>query len=344
MTRLPGFLRAAFAALAAAIACTPAQAADECTQALARRKVTIVVPFKPGGGYDLYARLLAPVLQEQTGARVAVTNIAGGNGLTGMRAIEQAAADSATLGVFDLRDTIGARMTDPAQPAASDFVPLGSFGSTVGMWAGREAAAALVRGSQPITAGVSTGYVPRVLLPAMLMGREVKGVRGFGGFTERWLAMLRGDVDIVDGSNDSIARSIASAPGTMPLMVMSVGPSAVAPGTPYLAGPGGVVDERTRALDAATRKQRMELAELSAYLSESQRTVVIGRRAQPVLRQCLEAAVERALFSPQLRDAAQRQKAALEPMRAVAVRAQLSRVEQAMKAHEALLRRLAAAQ
>lgn len=336
-TRVAGRLVLA-AALLGAVA---AQAAPNCPDVLARRKLTLVVPFKPGGGYDAYARLLAPVLQEQTGARVVVTNLAGANGTLGVRAVAAAAPDSATLGVFDLRDVIAARLSDPAVPSAGEFVALGSFGSTTGVWAARQANANLLGADKPIAVGMSTGFVPRVLLPAMLLGREVRPVRGFGGFGERWLAMLRGEVDITDGSNDTVARYVAAEPATLPLLVISAGPR-VFPGTPYLAGPGGLVDQRTRSLDAATRRQQMELAELAADLSESQRAVVIARSAQPALRECLEAAVERALFSPALRDAAQRQKAPLDPLRAVAVRAQVARIEQVTASHQVLLKRLAA--
>lgn len=262
-------------ALLAAACASPALAAPDnaCTPVLARKKITIVVPFKPGGGNDAYARLLAPVLQEQTGGRVVVTNLPGANGMLGVRAVAAAGADSITLGVFDLRDLLGARLSDPTVPPVSAFVPLGTFGGSHGLWAAKQPTARLLEGNQPLAFGASTGMVPRVLLPAMLLGREVRLVRGYGGLAERWLAVLRGEVDATDGSDDSIARFVASAPGTAPLLALTNGPLAGFPDTPYLAGPGGLVDLRTRGMDATARRNRMELAELAAELSTSARTV-----------------------------------------------------------------------
>ncbi|HVZ43459.1 MAG TPA: hypothetical protein VHA82_06585 [Ramlibacter sp.] len=337
--------RAVLAFIAVAVsmwaASAPARAADNCA-AYAHRKITLVVPFKPGGGYDAYARLLAPVLQETTGSRVVVTNITGANGVSGMKAVASAPTDNFTLGVFDLRDLLAARLTDATLPAVQDFVALGSFGSTAGVWAARQSTAHLLDGRGALTFGVSTGILARVLLPAMLLEREVRLVRGYAGSTERWLALLRGEVDLTDGSEDSIARYVSTSPGTAGVLVLADHPLAQFPGAPYLAGPGGVVDERTRMLAPLARRERMELAALCAELATSVRTIAIARSVDPAARRCIESAVGEALFSPALREAAARQKAPLEPQRGTEVRESLLRMEQAMKRREPLLKRLAA--
>lgn len=340
---LPLRLLAALALLAC-VGAAPALARAEnaCTDVLARKKITIVVPFKPGGGNDAYARLLAPVLQDQTGARVAVSNLPGANGMLGVRAVAAAGAGSITLGVFDLRDLLGARLSDPTAPSPSAFVALGTFGGSHGLWAARQPTARLLEGRQPLTFGASTGMVPRVLLPAMLLGREVRLVRGYGGLAERWLAVLRGEVDATDGSDDSIARFVASAPGTAPLLALTSGPLPDFPGTPYLAGPGGLVDQRTKGLDAATRRNHMELAELAAELSTSARTVAVSAGAPEPVRRCLESAVEQALFSGALAEAAAARKMPLQPARGLQVRARLAQIAQMMEQNQALLKRLAA--
>lgn len=341
MTRAPWLLALALALLAGAQA---GWAAPDCGTTLARRKVTIVVPFRPGGGNDGYARVFAPALQERTGARVVVTNLTGANGLTGVRAVSAAAGDALVLGVFDLRDLMPARLVDPAVPSPREFVALGSFGNSIGIWATRKDTGDLLAGSQPLTFGASTGMMPRILLPALLMDREVRLVRGYGGLAERWLALLRGDVDVTDGSLDSISRFIAGAPGTRALLVLSAQPLPGHPGVPYLAGPGGVVDQHTRQLDAATRRERLELAEVAAELSTSARTIAVTSKVPDGLRHCLDEAVEGTLFSPQLREAAARLKLSFEPLRGAQVRAQLSRLEAVTDRNAAILRRLAAGQ
>ncbi|MBC7604050.1 MAG: hypothetical protein H7255_15495 [Ramlibacter sp.] len=341
----PVFSKLVFGATVALVlgfAASSAWAADSCSALLGRKKINIVVPFKPGGGYDSYARMLAPVLQELTGARVAVSNISGANGVSGIKAVASAPPDTITLGVFDLRDLLAARLTDPALPPLADFIALGSFGSTKGAWAARTDSGALLEGNQPLTASASSGFVSRNLLPARLLDREVKLVRGYLGSADRWLALLRGDVDVMDGSSDSIQRFISSAPGARVLMVLSDAPLSEFPGVPHLAGPGGLVDLRTRKLDAATRRERMELASLAVELSQSTRTVAIARTAPAPVRTCIESAAEQALFSQPLRDAALQQKLPVEPQRGTTVREQLVRIERAMVKNEAVLKQLAA--
>ena len=46
--------------------------------------VRIYVGFSPGGGYDAYARMLAPLFEKKTGATVVVENRPGGGGLTAL--------------------------------------------------------------------------------------------------------------------------------------------------------------------------------------------------------------------------------------------------------------------
>lgn len=331
----------ALAVLSAVAAAAPAAAAANCAAVFARKKVTLLVPFKPGGGFDAYARMLAPILQEQTGGRVSVVNMPGANGTIAIRAVAAAPADGLTLGAFDLRDLVAARLSDPTLPAPTEFTALGSLGTVSGVWAAREGGATL-EGTAPLVVGLSTGAVPRVLLPAMLLEREVRIVRGFGGLSDRWLGLLRGDVDIVDGSHDSVARLLAGSPGTRSLLALSTGPVAQHPGTPHLAGQDGLVAQRSSRLDAAARRNRMELASLAAELSASERTVTVSAKVPAATRACLEQAVERAIHSDALRDAAAQQKLVLEPTRAAVVRQQLARIESAVARNLPLLKRLAA--
>ena len=49
------------------------------------RAIHIIVPFAPGGGVDVFARLLGEKLKEKRGVTVVVENCAGGNGSIGGR-------------------------------------------------------------------------------------------------------------------------------------------------------------------------------------------------------------------------------------------------------------------
>ena len=61
------------------------------------KSVRLVVPFPPGGGADIVARLLAPQLQSVFGQTVFVENRAGAAGRLGTGVVAQAEADGHTL-------------------------------------------------------------------------------------------------------------------------------------------------------------------------------------------------------------------------------------------------------
>lgn len=82
--------------------------------------VSIVVPYGPGGGYDQWARVLAPYMQKYLGAaKVVVVNAPGGGGLIGTSKIYTAKPDGLTIGdtnaggdVFDQIDHATGANTD----------------------------------------------------------------------------------------------------------------------------------------------------------------------------------------------------------------------------------------
>ncbi len=81
--------------LAAATAC--AWAVPTWAQSWPSKPVTIVVPFPPGGGPDLLARLLAEKMAPRFGQAVVVENKPGAGALVGAAAVARSAADGHTV-------------------------------------------------------------------------------------------------------------------------------------------------------------------------------------------------------------------------------------------------------
>src|SRR6267378_8289134 len=61
------------------------------------RAITLVVPYTPGSGIDILARVIAPELNRRWGEPVVVDNKPGASGIIGADAVAKAAPDGYTL-------------------------------------------------------------------------------------------------------------------------------------------------------------------------------------------------------------------------------------------------------
>jgi tripartite-type tricarboxylate transporter receptor subunit TctC len=85
------------------------------------RPIRIIVPFAPGGGTDMVARVIAPKLSERLGTSVVVDNRGGAGAIIGTTMAAKATPDGYTLLVCDTAHTI--------QPALQklEYDPIKSF-------------------------------------------------------------------------------------------------------------------------------------------------------------------------------------------------------------------------
>jgi tripartite-type tricarboxylate transporter receptor subunit TctC len=123
------------AALGAVAGAALAGAAPGLAPALAQdyptKTVTLVVPYPPGGGVDVLARVVAERLSSVMGQQVIVDNRVGGAGLVGTRATIRSAPDGYTLffghtGSISINPSLYANAGfDPRK----DFAPIGLFAS-----------------------------------------------------------------------------------------------------------------------------------------------------------------------------------------------------------------------
>jgi tripartite-type tricarboxylate transporter receptor subunit TctC len=96
-------------------------------QAFPSRPVRIVIGFPPGGGIDILARLIAPVMSERLGQPVIVDNRPGANGQVATQAVSQLEADGHTI-LFGTAGNLAInQVLYPDRPGTNmerDFTPL----------------------------------------------------------------------------------------------------------------------------------------------------------------------------------------------------------------------------
>ena len=132
MTHLPRLPRLARAMACCAIAaCAAIVATPAAAQApFPSKPITLVVPFAPGGGNDILARLIAPKMSAQLGQPIVIENKPGAGGNLGADYVAHATPDGYTLVIASSQITMNPYlgMKVPFN-IERDFEPVGRIGS-----------------------------------------------------------------------------------------------------------------------------------------------------------------------------------------------------------------------
>jgi len=91
------------------------------------RFVTLVVPFGPGSGTDIVARVIAGRASDLLGQQIVVENVGGAGGMIGVTRVSKAAPDGYTM-VLGAVDTFAQSQSihkNPPYDPVADFVPVG---------------------------------------------------------------------------------------------------------------------------------------------------------------------------------------------------------------------------
>lgn len=115
---------AALAALAGGIA-QPAQA-----QQYPNKVVRVIVPFAPGGGSDITARVVSQKLSQSLGQQFIVDNRPGAAGIVGMEVTAKAPPDGYTLMMISGSFSASAATHRPAFDPINSIIPIAEFGIT----------------------------------------------------------------------------------------------------------------------------------------------------------------------------------------------------------------------
>jgi tripartite-type tricarboxylate transporter receptor subunit TctC len=68
------------------------------------KPIRFIIPYAPGGGFDVYVRMIAPVMEQFLPKKVAIIplNVSGGGGARGGIQLYRARPDGYTLGIFNI--------------------------------------------------------------------------------------------------------------------------------------------------------------------------------------------------------------------------------------------------
>ena len=180
--------------------------ADPIADFYTGKTMRMLVGYGPGGGYDLYARVVAQFLPKHLPGHptIVVQNMPGAGSLVAARHMNEVAAkDGTVLGSLAQTLALDSVTTSGVKIDVGKMAYIGRVATNVDTGAALQKSGLKsfddVRAKQYIV-GASGGGSTTVLFPTALMtyaGAKFKLARGYSGTNEIWLAVERGEVDIV---------------------------------------------------------------------------------------------------------------------------------------------------
>lgn len=201
------FCAAAASAMAVSAIWMPSVANAQDERPLEGKTINFVVGYGPGGGFDSYARMLAPHLEERTGATVVVDNRPGAGGKTATNQMMREDADGT---VQYLMNGVPAVLGQITKGAGVDYdltqltflarINAEAWAVMVNKDTPYRTLEDLANADKPITfAALSRADGPSdgaaVLCEALQI--ECKIVLGFEGTSEASLAVIRGEAEAI---------------------------------------------------------------------------------------------------------------------------------------------------
>jgi len=97
-----------------------------------QRPVRLIVPYAPGGGTDVFSRLLAVRIEREFGQSFVIDNRAGGASVIGTRAVAEAPGDGYTIGMVDSAFVTNPGLLKDKLPydTRKDFIPVSLLSRT----------------------------------------------------------------------------------------------------------------------------------------------------------------------------------------------------------------------
>ncbi|MDE8670499.1 tripartite tricarboxylate transporter substrate-binding protein [Pseudarthrobacter sp. H3Y2-7] len=175
---------------------------EDAAAKLKNQTITLVVPFDPGGGYDAYARMLAPKLADELGATVIVENKPGAGGILATNESVHAKPDGKTLVLLNGPGHLGAAIakTNGVRYDAKTMSYIGQISSEPDVLATSKSSSIAsvddISGKRFAATGPgSNEYIDAVVLN-QLLGMDNQVVTGFKSSNEASLNVIQGNVEL----------------------------------------------------------------------------------------------------------------------------------------------------
>jgi tripartite-type tricarboxylate transporter receptor subunit TctC len=272
--------------------------AQESEEAFFKDKtVRIVVGYGPGGGYDVYARMIAPHLAKVLGATVIVENQPGAGGLTALNRVATATPDGLTMMIVNGAGAALAQLVEQSS-VRYDLGKMGHLGTVSAspwMWlvgpnspvntpqdaigAGKQISWA---GSGPMD-GLSDGAA--FTCEALKLNCRI--VMGYKGSNEAALGVTRGEMDAIYVS-DTSANNYVKAGGAKAVATIARKKSRFFPNQPTIFEAVKLMPEQEWLFD------------FRANVEDLGRILVLPPGVPPARLAFFQAAVKKTLTDPVL--------------------------------------------
>lgn len=182
------------------------------------RNIDLIVPYAPGGGFDLYARAVGKVMERHLGGGISVVarNMPGAAGLRGVVSMYKASPDGYTFAIIDLPGAMQPQIL--GEPVQADLdkvtwlgvVNIGTYSLVVGKPSPFQTLEAFRSGKPraPFIATTGGNMLAAARIALATLRTEAKYLTSFQGGPDTHLAVMRGEADAAMGIDLTIQRHI----------------------------------------------------------------------------------------------------------------------------------------
>lgn len=205
------------------------------------KTVRFLVGYGTGGGYDAYARMLAPYFAKALDATVVVQNQPGAGGLVALNGLYNSAGDGLQIMIVNGTAAALSQLVGDANVRydLTKVSTLGVVSSSPWIWVAgpksslTKAADFLKPGAKPVFGGGGQidGLSDGAAITCLALKMDCKIVRGYEGSAAVALALARGEVDALYVS-DTSANNYVAAGNAIPVLTMSSDKSQFFPNLP----------------------------------------------------------------------------------------------------------------